>query len=499
MTLSEKNPVHLGPYRPTVILHGGAGAISRASLPPELYARYHASLLAYLTQTRKLLDSGASALDAATYAVTLFENDPLFNCGRGAVFTDKGTIELEASIMVTSLNPDGPRVGAVKRAAAVSLVKNTRHPILLAKEVLVASDRNEGLGGTNTMHTHLSGRELEEWGWKERGLEKKPESWFWTKKRWEEHRRGLHQDVQGLDAYTFEDLLVSADPLGQISRPGADIDLDVLIIPSQGTVGAVALDSWGNLATATSTGGLTNKKPGRIGDTPTVGSGFWAEAWEEDVSSNVAAGTPAATIAEKPLVEQVCDAFWEHTRAVLEPCLAPLQSQRAYDYHNLDSAPPSYASIVEGSSSTQSYTTTSMTFPQESKQRQRRAVALSGTGNGDSFLRTNAVRTAASISRFSPQNVSLSDAVHLIAGPDGELQRSAGDRWGRTGEGQGGIIGIEVTDNGGDGSSQAYSGIKRGQAVFDFNCGGLFRAYYKDSQDVGGKEIPTVAVFKEEY
>lgn len=136
--------------------------------------------------------------------------------------------------------------------------------------------------------------------------------------------------------------------------------------------------------------------------------------------------------------------------------------------------------------------------PQKPKQR-RRAVALSGTGNGDSFLRTNAVRTAASISRFSPQNVSLSDAIHLIAGPDGELQRSAGERWGRTGEGQGGIIGIEVTDDGGDGSERFYNGKRTGKAVFDFNCGGLFRAYYEqDAKDDGGKEVPRVAVFRED-
>lgn len=496
MTPSEKSPVRLGPYRPTVILHGGAGGLSRDNLPPELYARYHASLLEYLTRARKLLDAGASALDAATYAVTLFEDDPLFNCGRGAVFTDKGTIELEASIMVTSLNHDGPPAGAVKRAAAVSLVKNTRHPILLAKEVLTASDQDRGLGGTSTMHSQLSGRELEEWGWNERGLEKKPDSWFWTKKRWEEHRRQLHPNTQSLDAYTFEDLLASANPLSQISREAADIDIDVLEIPSQGTVGAVALDSWGNLATATSTGGLTNKKPGRIGDTPTVGSGFWAEAWEEDVpsgSSGVEFGTASP---ERRLLEQASDILWKHTRALLGPCLDPLGLERDYSYHNLNGAPPSYASVANGSSINQPYSSPPTTFARKVKQ--RRAVALSGTGNGDSFLRTNAVRTAASISRFSPHHVPLSEAVKLIAGPDGELQQSAADRWGRTGEGQGGIIGIEVTDNETDGSKHSLGG-KRGKAVFDFNCGGLFRAYYEDSQEADGKEFPRVAVFKEDY
>ncbi|KEF60212.1 uncharacterized protein A1O9_05062 [Exophiala aquamarina CBS 119918] len=498
MTPAEKSPIiRLGPYRPTVILHGGAGALSRDKLPPELYARYHASLLEYLTRTRKLLDSGASALDAATYAVTLFEDDPLFNCGRGAVFTDKGTIELEASIMVTSLNPDGPPVGAVKRAAAVSLVKNTRHPILLAKEVLTASDKDQGLGGTSTMHCHLSGRELEEWGWSECGLEKKSDSWFWTKKRWDEHRRLLHPDTRSLDRYTFEDLLASADPLSQLRRDDADIDIDFVEVPSQGTVGAVALDSWGNLATATSTGGLTNKRSGRIGDTPTVGAGFWAEAWEEHVPNITPGLQIGVAYPKRRLLEQASDFLYKYTKALLGPCLDPLRLEGENSYHYINGAPPSYSSVVENSFITQPFTS-HPTPTVRGEVKQRRAVALSGTGNGDSFLRTNAVRTSASISRFSPHYVPLSDAVKLIAGKNGELQRSAADRWGRTGEGQGGIIGIEVTDNAAHGSNHSSTG-KRGKAVFDFNCGGLFRAYYEDSQEVDGKEVPKVAVFREDY
>ena len=287
MTSQEKRPPDSGPYRPTVIIHGGAGALSRDNLPPALWAQYKASLLKYLTSTRDLLDAGASALDAATHAVTLFEDDPLFNCGRGAVFTESGSIEMEASLMVTSIDPKGPPQGYVKRAAAVSLVKNTRHPILLAKQVLIASDDDEGLGGTASMHTHLSGRQLEEWGWNEKGLEKKPDHWFWTKKRWEEHRRGLSKPPSpGL--YTYEDLLESVNAPQQNREHitvYSDIDVDVIGIPSQGTVGAVTLDSWGNLATATSTGGLTNKKAGRIGDTPTVGAGFWAESWDQHAES----------------------------------------------------------------------------------------------------------------------------------------------------------------------------------------------------------------------
>ncbi len=108
-----------------------------------------------------------------------------------------------------------------------------------------------------------------------------------------------------------------------------------------------------------------------------------------------------------------------------------------------------------------------------------RAVAMSGTGNGDSFLRTAGVRTAAAIARFAPRR-SLASAVTEIAGPGGELQRSAGDRWHKTGEGEGGIIGIEMVN-----------GV--GRVVYDFNCGGMFRTWIDDD----GTE--RVMVFRDEY
>jgi L-asparaginase len=137
--------------------------------------------------------------------------------------------------------------------------------------------------------------------------------------------------------------------------------------------------------------------------------------------------------------------------------------------------------------------------------RRRRAVAGGGTGNGDSFLRLTAVRTAASISRYSSPQVSFADAVTAIAGPDGELQRSAGDRWNHTGEGQGGIIGIEVVDDSVSHGSSSLGkgwlkdGRKKGKVVCDFNCGGLFRAYYEDGDGDRGDEVAKVMVFKEEY
>ena len=104
----EKSP---GRLKPSLIIHGGAGAITRSNLPRSLYQQYEASLLQCLTSTKALLDQGASALDAACHAVSQMEDDPLFNCGRGSVFTRKGTIEMEASVMVASVNESGPPEG----------------------------------------------------------------------------------------------------------------------------------------------------------------------------------------------------------------------------------------------------------------------------------------------------------------------------------------------------------------------------------------------------
>jgi L-asparaginase len=454
----EKKP--LGPIKPNLILHGGAGAITRANLPPSLYNQYHASLLNYLTTTKALLDSGFSALDAACHAVSLMEDDPLFNCGRGSVFTIDGGIEMEASVMVASLNPDGPPEGEIKRGAAVSLLRNTRHPISLAREVLVDADEHGGLGGTNTMHSHLSGKAVEQWGW-EKGLERKDNAWFWTKRRWEEHRRGLKREEE-------------------LKRDSGQEEL-----PSQGTVGAVCVDSWGNLAVATSTGGLTNKASGRIGDTPTMGAGFWAESWDEEyVREDCSIFRPSLLDAQnvfnqiiKPFTSCIPSLF-PGSQIYLKIDAAKMQDDPAGAIGTGRAAfrppsPPSFASQPSVS---------------------RRAVAMSGTGNGDSFLRTNAVRTAAAICRFGASRIPLSSAITAITGKDGELQRSAGDRWEKTGEGQGGIIGIEALTT----SPRTVGQQTTIDVSFDFNCGGLWRAYYRTDPDTQ-KEVPIVQVFRKEY
>ncbi|KAF7585080.1 hypothetical protein BBP40_000841, partial [Aspergillus hancockii] len=182
--------------------------------------------------------SGSTALNAAVHAVSLMEDDELFNCGRGSVFTSAGTIEMEASLMVTSLLPDPNNNTPIKRGAGVMGLKNVRHPIQLAREVLLRTGEGDDGG---SMHEQLVGPFVEEKG-REWGMEFMPDEWFWTERRWEEHRRGLEGKPESVSF-------------------------------SQGTVGCVCLDAWGYLAVATSTGGLTNKWPGRIGDTPTLGAG----------------------------------------------------------------------------------------------------------------------------------------------------------------------------------------------------------------------------------
>lgn len=460
-------------FKPTLILHGGAGPIFRSTLPPDLYAKYHASLLSYLRSSKHLLDNGARALDAAVHAVSLMEDDELFNCGRGSVFTSTGTIEMEASVMVTSVMGEDKITQSsktMKRGAGVMGIKNVRHPIRLAREVLnrTGQDENgepvggeEGLDGS--MHSQLMGPYVEglarEWG-----LEFKPDGWFWTEKRWREHLGGL-KESRGL-MMSGED----EDNLGDG-------------YPSQGTVGCVCLDQWGGLAVATSTGGLTNKFPGRVGDTPTLGAGFWAETWEAE--------------ADGPVLER--EAMHQHERMRYLPqtgtASVPHREKSLWDMTSAECFSGLFKDEDETESiacpvSAQSFTDVKpKVFPTQ----KRRAVAVSGTGNGDAFLRTAAARTTCAMMRFSEKPVSLAEAVTAVAGADGELQRSAGRRFGKTLEGEGGIIGIEVEI---DDNPPPVSSLRRGKVAFDFNCGGMFRAWVEDRS---GRDVAQVMVFKEPY
>ena len=147
----EKYPTSSVTGTPRLILHGGAGNITRRNLGPEAWAQYRAALLEILRSTDDVLSNGSTALDAATHAVTLLEENALFNAGHGAVFTRAGTNELEASVMVSR--------GKRKRGCAVSLLRHVKHPILLAKEMLVRGEEDIVHGGGAYQHGHLSGPE----------------------------------------------------------------------------------------------------------------------------------------------------------------------------------------------------------------------------------------------------------------------------------------------------------------------------------------------------
>ena len=355
------------------------------------------------------------ALSAAVHAVKFFEDNPLYNSGKGAVFTRTGTIELEASVMVSS--------GRRKRGAAVSLIKHVKHPIELAAEILRKGD-DEDAGGAQG-HVHISGASAEELATKW-NLELCEESHFWTRKRWQEHCKNLGDTLS--DAHTASEEVRPDGTVWSQDDSGWN-GHDYL---PQGTVGCVVMDRYGTVAVATSTGGLTNKLPGRIGDTPTFGAGFWAEEWvtnRRTSAQNTVASTGPPTI----------DINASDILSTLADCLPLLN-------------------VADGSRARQQTANVDHDV---------HAVAMSGTGNGDSFLRLSAVRTAGALCRFAT-GIDLATAISWMAGPNGELQRSAGDRWHKTFEGEGGIIGIERVNN-------------ESKIVADFNCGGMFRAWYDDA------------------
>jgi L-asparaginase len=402
----SSSPIN-GTITPRIIIHGGAGNLTKTSLPRDRYNAYITSLTRILTSSSTLLSTpGISALDVATHAVSLLEDDPLFNSGHGAVFTRAGHNELECSIMVSD--------GYKKRGVGCMMLTHVRNPIKLARELLVRGEDSNGGGAQD--HCQYSGEYVEGLA-KEWGLNIVDPGYFWTKGRWEEHLKGLAVEKE-------------RDALGVRTDEVSQWEKDTYI--PLGTCGAVVVDSFGTVCVATSTGGLTNKVPGRIGDTPSMGTGYWAEEWFENKKREM----------------------------VYQRVVSPIEKLSRGDFGALVS------DCLPGMSSSSVSTSAQQAKKVEEKQeRIRHAVGISGTGNGDSFIRMCATRTTAAYSRFS--HASLSTATSWMAGRGGELQKSAGDRWGKTGEGAGGMIGIEVIG-------------EKANVVFDYNCGGLFRAWVDD-------------------
>lgn len=225
------------PY--TLVIHGGAGNITPAIMNEQEEKDYTAGLQVALDAGYKVLSDGGSAMDAVETAIVELENNPLFNAGRGAVFTKKGLNEMDAAIMN----------GKTLEAGSIAGVRNIKNPIKLAKEVMLHSG-----------HVFLSGKGATEFALT-RGMEQTPDEYFFNKLRYDQW-----VEIRDSDFYQLDH---KADNLkGAPVAPNPDHKF--------GTVGAVACDADGNIAAGTSTGGMTNKRFGRIGDSPVIGSGTYA-------------------------------------------------------------------------------------------------------------------------------------------------------------------------------------------------------------------------------
>lgn len=219
----------------TIVIHGGAGTILKEDMTPELEKAYLEGLQQTLDVSYAVLEEGGTAINAVKAALVLLEDNVLFNAGRGSVFTKKGVQEMDAAIM------DGIDLSA----GAVAGVRNVRNPIELAMEVM-----------RNSNHVFLSGKGANDFAIKQ-GVKLEPDEYFFSQFRYDQWKA-----IRDSDNYSLDHTHHHLDELMRDKKFG--------------TVGAVACDSQGNLAAATSTGGMTNKKYGRIGDSPMIGSGTYA-------------------------------------------------------------------------------------------------------------------------------------------------------------------------------------------------------------------------------
>ncbi|HEY0068130.1 MAG TPA: isoaspartyl peptidase/L-asparaginase [Flavisolibacter sp.] len=233
-----------------LVIHGGAGTILKKNMTPEKEKAYIQGMQQALQAGYKVLNGGGTALDAVEAAVRVLEDNPLFNAGKGAVFTNEGKNELDASIMT----------GHDLKAGSVAGVTIIRHPISAARAVMEKSE-----------HVMMVGKGAEKFA-TQQGLEIVDPSYFYTEDRWQGLLRVRKEDPD--KTQLDHDSTVKSDSAIQkqlsVKQPENRDS-------KYGTVGAVALDMHGNLAAATSTGGMTNKKFGRVGDAPIIGAGTYAK------------------------------------------------------------------------------------------------------------------------------------------------------------------------------------------------------------------------------
>lgn len=233
---AAETPAAPPPYG--LVIHGGAGVIDRTTMTAALEGEYRAKLTEARGAGYAILARGGTALDAVIAAVTILEDSPLFNAGKGAVLTAEGTCELDASIMD----------GRTQAAGAVAGVRHVKNPITLARAVMEKST-----------HVMLTGDGAENFA-QQQGFEFVPNDYFQTDSRRRQLERAKEREKQKA-----------------AGRPTSSLDTDHFARTARyGTVGCVALDQAGNLAAGTSTGGMTNKKFGRVGDAPLIGAGTYA-------------------------------------------------------------------------------------------------------------------------------------------------------------------------------------------------------------------------------
>lgn len=221
------------PY--ALVIHGGAGTILKSDMTPELEHLYMEGLQSALDAGYAVLEQGGTAVNAVKAAIVVLEDNLLFNAGRGSVFTKKGVQEMDAALMD----------GATLNAGAIAAVRNVRNPIELAAEVM-----------HNSNHVFLSGKGANDFAIKQ-GIKLEPDDYFFSQFRYDQWKEIRDSDNYSLD-HTHQNIQ------------------ELMKDKKFGTVGACACDQKGNIAAGTSTGGMTNKKYGRIGDSPVIGSGTYA-------------------------------------------------------------------------------------------------------------------------------------------------------------------------------------------------------------------------------
>jgi len=233
------------PQKWAIVMHGGAGVIERATMKPETEVAYRAGMDTAIRAAAKVLDGGGHAMDAIEAALKMLEEDPLFNCGHGAVFAADGTNQLDAAMMD----------GATMKAGAVADVTRTRHPIALARAVMEKSP-----------HVMLIGSGADDFA-KSVGLEQVPNSFFFTERRWQGLVEQLKKEGKPIPPRPAGAPPVPTKPVAKIETPDAH---------KYGTTGMVVRDREGNIAAGTTTGGVSGKLWNRVGDTPIIGAGTYA-------------------------------------------------------------------------------------------------------------------------------------------------------------------------------------------------------------------------------